>query len=168
MSSELTNTATQHSCMKRGLFAVPLMRMLSTHSSIPRTSIPLKAWPLIVFPLELVCACARVCVVRACACTCLFMCVCVCVWMCVRVQGCVCMRVCAPPSKGHALRRLKDKTHKETQTHSGSQMRGGGEPINSVPVSMCARHLSPFSPGVGVCIGWRGERSQSRRGSARG
>jgi hypothetical protein len=73
------------------------------------------------------CVHVRACALCVRACACLFVCVCVCVWMC--VQGCVCMRVCAPPPKGHALRRLKDKTHKETQTHSGSQMREGMSPF---------------------------------------
>jgi hypothetical protein len=105
--------------------------------------------------------------VRACVCACLFVCVCVCVWMCVRVQGCVCMRVCAPPSKGHALRRLKDKTHKETETHSGSQMREGGEPIYSVPVLMCARHLSSFMSWC-RCVHWLEVSAVSRGADLRG
>ncbi len=74
--------------MKRGLFAVPLMRMISAHSSIPRTSIPLKleVLPLIVSPLERVCAC-----VRSCARTCMleFVCVRVDVSACVQVRVCV-------------------------------------------------------------------------------
>jgi hypothetical protein len=78
------------------------------------------------------------------------------------VPVCVCMRACAPASKGHALRRLKDKKHEETETHSGPDA-GGVSPFIHVPVQMCAR-VSPFSPGADVRTGeptQSGERSQS-------